>query len=353
MASWSWACLWTSLSAVLSSGAAQPPYYRLLQNQVGFQQAAEACSPGLLASLATQQEKDQVLDLISRSVSPPIHTNLTFWVGLRKANNECMVPVLPLRGFKWTSDGSDVTQVSRWAEEPAHTCTSVLCAALTLRVNGSALAGWGLISVGCKSRHPFICKQKEPPAPTGPGLEPTSAEAEPHPPSPTPDPQEPEGPVSRPDSFNGSQQDPGPGRCPLPSSSVTRSLIPDPIDPGRIQVECWTAEVLVEVRCSGQPRLWRLLDGSVVNFSSVCVPCEDGFQKSSWGMCEDVDECQTGAPCRRSCLNTPGSYRCVCTDETGAVVSEDSSTCKDAAGDPNRGAGAGLLVPVLVALAYW
>lgn len=356
-----WVCVWTSVTAVLSSVAAQPPYYSLQQSRVPFDQAAAACSPGLLTSLATHQEVDHVLALISRSVPPPTQAELTFWVGLRKAKNECMVPVLPLRGFKWTSDGSDVTQVSRWAEEPEHTCTTVRCAALKAQLSRPAVAGWGLIPVSCRSQFPFICKHTEPLTPTGPSLEPTSAEPEPQPSSLAPEPQnttpEPENPVSRaesnypPDSHYGSQQDGGSGSCRRPSSSAVRSLIPDPKDPGRIQVECWSPGVLVEVRCSGQPALWRLLDGSVANFSSICVPCDDGFHKSASGTCEDVNECQTGAPCRHGCLNTLGSYSCVCTDEKGDVVSEDSPTCRDTAGSPDRGAPAGPLIPALVAVA--
>lgn len=299
-----------------------------------------------------------MLDLISSSVSPPVHAKFTFWVGLQKAKNECMVPVLPLRGFKWTSDGSDVTQVSPWAEEPQHTCTTLLCAALQAQVRGSAVAGWGLVPASCRRSLPFICKQAEVQTPTVPKVEAPSAEPEPQPSTPTSDPQKPETPGSgaesknRSDSHEGSQRDGGSGSCRRPGPSGARSLILDPKDPGRIHVECWTPAVVVEVHCSGQPALWRLLDGSVANFTSICVPCGDGFHKSSSGKCEDVDECrQTGAPCRSSCLNTLGSYRCVCTDGSGDVVSEDSPTCQTAAGGPSQGGAAGLLMPALVALA--
>lgn len=347
MASWFWVCLWTSATA-----AAQPPYYSLQQSRVPFHQATAACSPGLLTSLATNQEVDHVLALISRSVPPPVHAELTFWVGLWKDKSECMNPALPLRGFKWTSDGSDVTEVSRWAEEPEPTCTTVLCAVLKAQVHGSAVAGWGLVPVSCSNQFPFICKQREPPTPTGPSPEPTSAEPEPHRSSPTSDPQT----LQTPDSPTGSNhppdsQDGASGSCRRPGLSEVRSLILDHKDPDRIQVECWRPGVVVEVRCSGQPALWRLLDGSVANFSSICVPCDAGFHRSSSGRCEDVDECQAGAPCRRGCLNTPGSYRCVCTADDGEVVSEDSPTCADTAGSPDRGGTAGLLIPALVAVA--
>lgn len=360
MAWWFRVSLWTSVAALLWHAAAQPPYYSLQQQPLTFDQAAAACSPGLLTSLATTQELDRVLALISGSASPPVQADFVFWVGLRKAKNECMVPVLPLRGFKWTADGSEETQVSRWAEEPQHTCTTVRCAGLKARVQGPAVAEWGLVPASCKTRNPSICQQQEPqtqrpPTPTVPHLDPTSAQPEPRNQtrtSPTSGPLIPGTPDSGtgsnhpPDSQSGSRQDGGSGSCRRPGPSGTRSFILDPKDPGRIEVECWSGTVLVEVRCSGQPLLWRLLDGSVANFSSICVPCEDGFRKTPLGTCEDVDECQTGAPCRSGCINTPGSYRCVCTDRNGDVLDEDASTCEDTAG----GVTAGLLVPVLVAV---
>lgn len=360
MAWWFRVSLWTSIAALLWNAAAQPPYYSLQQQPLTFDQAAAACSPGLLTRLATTQELDHVLALISSSASPPVHADFVFWVGLRKAKNECMVPVLPLRGFKWTADGSEETQMSRWAEEPQHTCTTVRCAALKARVQGSTVTEWGLLPASCKTRNPSICQHKEsqtqrPPTPTVPHLDPTSAQPEPRnqtQTSPTSGPLIPGTPDSGagsnhpPDSQSGSRQDADSGSCPRPGSPGARSLILDPKDPGRIQVECWSAAVLVEVRCSGQPLLWRLLDGSAANFSSICVPCEDGFRKTPLGTCEDVDECQTGAPCRSSCINMPGSYRCVCTDQNGDVLGEDAPTCVDTAG----GVTAGLLVPVLVAV---
>lgn len=354
-----WFCisLWTSFSGVLRNVAAQSPSYIPHRSQLTFDEATAACSPGHLTTLATKREVHTVLELIS--ASPPIQDSIKFWVGLRKANKDCMVRELPLRGFKWMADGSEVTQVSQWAVEPEETCATVQCAALRAQANGSTVTEWGLIPVRCRTKHWFICKHDgsltpKPPIPTTPNLVPTSAELEPRRPTPTSDKQNPEIPdvevePSQGTGFHyGSEPDRG---CPPARSSQPRSWIMDPKDRSRIQVECWTHGVLVEVRCSGQPALWRLLDGSVANFTSICAPCDDGFQKSSSGKCEDVDECSdSSAPCRNTCQNTPGSYRCVCTDENGDVVSEDSPMCKDTAGTPGKGVASGLLIPLLVAV---
>lgn len=353
MSLWFWISLWTSFGAVCCNVAAQSPSYTLQHSQVTFDEATAACSPGHLTTVLNKHEVAKILDLIPRAEPPLVQDSFTFWVGLRKAKYECMVAGLPLRGFKWTADGSEGTQVSQWAAEPELTCTAVQCAAVKAQVQSLNVTDWGLIPVRCETKHRFICKHNDsqtpqPPKPTAPNLVPTSAGPETPRSTRTPDTQTSEGEAG---STHGSEKDRGPSSCGHPVLSTARSLVPDPRDRSRMQVECWTAGMQVEIRCSGQPALWRLLDGSVANFTSICVPCEDGFRKNSSGKCEDIDECtEKSAPCRDTCQNTPGSYRCVCTDETGEVVGEDSLMCNDTAGAADRRLDSGLLVPVLVAV---
>lgn len=353
MSSWFWISLWASLSAVFWNAAAQSPSYTLQHGQMTFDEAAAACSPGHLTTVLNEHELAHILDLIPEAEPPLIRGSFTFWVGLRKDKRECVVPEFPLRGFKWTADGTEGTQVSQWAAEPELTCTAVQCAALKAQVDSSNVTDWGLIPVRCETKHRFICKHNDshtpqPPKPTAPNLVPTSAGLEPRRSTRTPDTQTSEGEAG---STPGSEKDRGSNSCGHPDLSTARSLIPHPKDRSRIQVECWTAGMQVEIRCSGQPALWRLLDGSVANFTSICAPCDDGFRKNSSGKCEDIDECsEKSAPCRNTCQNTPGSYRCVCTDEAGEVVSEDSLMCNDTAGTAEKRLDSGLLVPVLVAV---
>lgn len=353
MSLWFWISLGTSFSAVFWNAAAQSASYTLPHSQVTFDEAIAACSPGHLTTVLDKHELAKILELVPKAEPPMVQGSFTFWVGLRKAN-ECTVPVLPLRGFKWTADGSEGTQVSEWAAEPKLTCTTDQCAALKAQVNSVNVTDWGLIPFRCKTKHRFICKHKDsptpqPPKPTAPNLVPTSEGLEPRRSTRAPDTQTSgrgAGSAHGPDSHYGSE-DGGSDWCPRPVHSAARSLILDPKERSRIHVECWTAGMQVEVRCSGQPALWRLLDGSVANFTSICVPCDDGFRKNSSGKCEDIDECgEKSAPCRNTCQNTPGSYRCVCTDETG----EDSLMCNDTAGPADKRLGSGLLIPVLVAV---
>lgn len=389
MALWfSWISLWISLNILFRNVAAQQisPLYTIHHSHVRFDQATAQCSPGSVTTLATKDEVAKILGLIARSVSPVNQNNFTFWVGLRKVKNECVAATLPLRGFKWTEDGSDVSEVSRWAEEPELTCTTDRCAVLKGQLNGSEVTGWGLVPVSCKISFQFICKVRdsstggtlkppELPAPeqksaapklvrpdVEPAPEPKTAAPVPHRPKPTPqikkteapeppatEPNTKPKPENGPDSDSGSEPELKSALCQRPSSSFPRSFILDPDDRKRIQVECWSLP-LVELHCSGWPAAWRLPDGSVANFSTICDPCDDGFQKDISGKCKDIDECSS-TPCRRGCVNTEGSYRCICSDDNGELHNEDSPLCKDTAVTDDHSLMTGVLLPVLVSVA--
>ncbi|AWP15941.1 putative complement component C1q receptor-like [Scophthalmus maximus] len=460
------------LTLVLSSSlSASPPRYTLHRTRLSFDRASEVCSPGVLATLATEQEVADVLRLVSRSLPP--QNEFSFWVGLKKPKNKCVVPTLPLRGFRWTEDDSEESQVILWAKEPQDTCTTVRCAALQGRVHGSTVQRWGLVPVTCRntSVHQFICKLRdrrmgptsedrvtpdtpaapepvtagpgpaapeppqpakpgpgpagpetpkpgsaapEPPQPAKPGPgpagpetskpeqepagpEPSTPEQEPagpetpkpgsaapeppqpakpgpgsagpetskpdqEPPGPEPPKHEPELPVRGPEVETDQKPklqvpDPGPDPgldsgpgvgsdlCKRPFVLGARYLRPDPDNSSRLQVECWST-VQLELHCRGRPAAWHLLDDSLANFTSVCQLCSDGFTKDVSANCVDIDEC-SGAPCRRTCVNTEGSFRCVCSDENGKQHDEGSAACSLTVTVDD----AGVLVPVLVAVA--
>ncbi|XP_037343472.1 C-type lectin domain family 14 member A [Pungitius pungitius] len=361
--------------------ATSPPY-TVHQAQVSFAQASENCLPGVLTTLATQQEVRDILDVVSSSATA-FGEKFSFWVGLKKVKNECVIPALPLRGFKWTEDGSQESQVIHWAQEPQPTCTAVRCAALKGEWDGSNFTSWGLIPVNCKTNFQFICKlggggTRTKLEPTELATPETPKSALPGPPKPVaseatapqktaapeppkhaiPDKSEPIPSTKQPDTSKPEPGPPSPGHKPetdlkldtrpeVRSGSCQNPLIPSARsirldNSSRIQVECWSSD-LVELRCSGQPPVWGLLDGSPANFSTVCAPCGAGFRKDASGFCVDVDEC-AGAACRRGCLNTPGSFRCFCSNQDGELLDEDSPACGGAT-------VAGVLMPALVAAA--
>lgn len=338
--------VWTII--VLFRNISASPLRYSIHSALGFEQAMQQCSPGVLTTLATEQEASDILQLVSTSGLN--QTRFTFWVGLRKDKDMCVVPSLPLRGFTWTEDGRQDSQVSRWAQEPRHTCTSVLCAALTGQLDGSAVTWWGLTEVACKTNHSFICKS------TGPTLKPprpAAPEPERTTPKPTPPTQKQNLDLTLKPGAEPQGPDPGPGSvlvldsCQNPFIPGARFLRLDPNNSSRIQVECWSS-VQLDLFCWGQPTVWRLLDSSAANFSSVCQ-CADGFQKDASGNCVDIDECSS-APCRHTCLNTEGSYRCVCSNKDGKQHSEDTAECSHAQVDED-GFMLRVLVPVLVSVA--
>uniref|UniRef100_A0A8C4QNA1 Latent-transforming growth factor beta-binding protein 1 n=1 Tax=Eptatretus burgeri TaxID=7764 RepID=A0A8C4QNA1_EPTBU len=64
--------------------------------------------------------------------------------------------------------------------------------------------------------------------------------------------------------------------------------------------------------------------------SYTCTPCTDGFQVSPDGTsCQDINECETESVClaHGECLNTDGSFVCVC--DHGYVASADGHSCED------------------------
>lgn len=356
-----WIYLWTIITQFTNTWAdvAPPPHYSFSLGVAGFEQAAGNCSPGGLTTLATDQEVSAILKLVPTSAAAPGELEASFWVGLRKEKNQCVVPSLPLKGFKWLEDGGEEAQLIQWAGEPEHTCTSVRCVMLKVRWVGSAVTWWGLNSVSCKHHHRYICKlgnkphlppatpvTPHPPKPDpGPAtLKPQQTAAEPQPPTQGPEPETSPGPASDPDS----EPVPWSDSCQPPLISGARSLSLDPDNSSRIQVECWSS-VQLGLHCSGRPAVWRLLDDSPANFTTVCQQCDDGFQKNASGNCVDVDECAAAAGrCRLGCLNTQGSYRCVCFDEDGKHHDEDSPACEEVKGG---GWMSGVLIPAVVAVA--
>ncbi|XP_068608117.1 C-type lectin domain family 14 member A [Brachionichthys hirsutus] len=429
MAPWFCACWMIAvLLGHISAEPESPPDYVIHNTPASFEQAMQECSPGVLTSLSTEHQLTDVLGLVSTSLSPQNQTEFNFWVGLKKAKNECVVPTLALKGFRWVEDGSEAAEVSRWVEEPKPTCITVRCAALNGELTGSTVTRWGLSSVTCKSRYQFICLNLGPLhlnldplylnldllylnldplrlnlGPLHLNLDPLHLNLDPlhlnldplhlnlgplhlnltplylnlgrlhlnlgplhlnltplylnlgrlhlnlgplhlnlgplhlnltplylnltplEPATNTettletgPDADHGPGPAERSDS------------CKRPSITDARSLSLDPSNSSSIQVECWSS-AQVELRCWGRPAVWRLLDDSPANLTAVCQPCDVGFQKSIDGNCEDINECSGGgAFCRQTCLNTVGSFRCVCSDDNGTHHDEYSPACMDA-----------------------
>ncbi|KAJ3612815.1 hypothetical protein NHX12_019073 [Muraenolepis orangiensis] len=124
--------LWV-LGVSLGQPRGSDEVYNVYKREVSFDMAEKECSmEGRLAEFSTDQEANGVLRQVEdelgfhwRSTDP-----LAFWVGLMKTKDQCVVPHLPLRGFRWLSDGGEGCAWGWWWEEPQQSCTTDLCIAL-------------------------------------------------------------------------------------------------------------------------------------------------------------------------------------------------------------------------------
>lgn len=65
--------------------------------------------------------------------------------------------------------------------------------------------------------------------------------------------------------------------------------------------------------------------------------CRPGFRlKDDGRTCADVDECSTTFPCSQRCINTHGSYKCLCV-EGYAPRGGDPHSCKAVTGETGAG----------------
>uniref|UniRef100_A0A8C6KX99 C-type lectin domain family 14, member A n=1 Tax=Nothobranchius furzeri TaxID=105023 RepID=A0A8C6KX99_NOTFU len=266
---------------LLKAVSASQTYYTLSHLEASFDQAMASCFPGVLTTTSSKEEVQKLHELLNNSVT--YQEDVTVWIGLKKTNDGCINPSLPLKGFEWVENITQESEIHTWVEEPKLTCTETLCAALKWKGVRSGVE-LGLLPVSCKTRYRYVCKVK---AAT---FKPELTTAEPGPASPKPN------------------TDASPG--------------------SRTKLDS----------CQS-------LDGIETN--SICH-CEEGFQRNASGHCIDIDECVSRKPCRRTCLNTKGSFRCVCEED-----SDEDPSCKNTASTEEKSSMILLLVLFLLLQTCW
>ncbi|XP_045063486.1 complement component C1q receptor-like [Coregonus clupeaformis] len=274
-----WICLWSVLGVGLCVPVAEP--YTLHLNPLNFDKASEACLPGsFLTKVASMEEASKILKVISDI--PSAERTFQFWVGLRKGKWSCVKHDAPLNGFKWTVDSSSDTELDQWKSLPKITCTGIQCVFLSGEFNGTEIVNWGFVPSTCKTERPFICKQRY-------------------------------------------REEPIMKQCPTPHIPKARSLRPDPNDPHKLNLDCWSGENF-ELTCSAMTLKWERVDGLAID--GICASCEAGYITDGSGNCVDIDECRD-QPCKDQCVNTEGSFLCKCYNKNGNLQDEGSVACNE------------------------
>ncbi|XP_028252255.1 complement component C1q receptor [Parambassis ranga] len=129
----------------------------LHMEKVTFGRAKQNCEDngGYLMTVRDRQEEDVLLSLLSLSQTPHQDNVLTFWIGLKLHKQDCVLPNKALKGFKWVS-GEEGSHYSNWKKDPVLTCTSERCVMVDYTSPGPNRMKW--TTVPCKQRGYYVCK---------------------------------------------------------------------------------------------------------------------------------------------------------------------------------------------------
>ncbi|XP_007575443.1 complement component C1q receptor [Poecilia formosa] len=306
---------------------------------VDFHKAQEICKDdgGYLMTLRDRKEEEDLRSLLSLVEKQHPVRVLKVWIGLKLMRKDCVLPDRPLRGFKWVS-GNEDSQYSNWEQEPPDTCITESCVRVAYTFSDQDQMKW--TPEGCRKKAAYACKfyfqgMCPPLVLQGPGRivyesifikQPLKTELKllpygtragvfcgGH-----------ETTSSRCKELDGAYawSPPGPF-CTLETQNCQK-------DNGGCAQKC--RQDRGAVRCSCREG-WELgEDGFSCRMMDLCRPdtcehscvmgeagvscrCPSGFRLSeNQQNCSDVDECLSQACDNRGCINTPGSYRCVCGD---------------------------------------
>ncbi|XP_016133594.1 complement component C1q receptor-like [Sinocyclocheilus grahami] len=267
--------LWTGLYLVslLNMARCLPESsYTVHLNKLSFEHAQSYCKPGsFLTNIPNEKEMAKILKTIWDVNSK---TATSFWIGLKKDKGICVEQHLPLKGFYWTVGSSTQSDVKTWKTEPSNTCANLRCGLLSVEHIDSGTKSNGFVDAACKQEHPFICKRNIKLA------------------------------------------------CPRPEILNTHDMIEPINDPYTRQIVCRSG-ARFNLTCS-KDLVWNLVGNENMNISQLCLECRKGYRKDASGNCVDVNECEESNPCEHKCLNTVGSYKCLCSYSDNGICNGPS-----------------------------
>ncbi len=246
--------------------------YTVHLNKLSFENAQNYCKPGsFLTNIPDEKEMNKILKTIWDMNSK---TTASFWIGLKRDKGMCVEEHLPLKGFFWTVDKSTQSDVKTWKTQPQVTCTSLRCGLLSVEYSDSGANSNGFVDDTCKHEHPFICKRD----------------------------------VKL--------------LCPRPEILATHDMIEPSNDPYTCQIICLSG-ARFNLTCS-KDLVWTLVGDINVDISQLCLECKKGYRRDASGNCVDVNECEESKPCEQGCLNTEGSYKCLCSYNDDGICNGSS-----------------------------
>ncbi|XP_043930220.1 C-type lectin domain family 14 member A [Protopterus annectens] len=239
---------------------------------------------GTLATMKSDAEVQTVLSLLSK-LSDGSRRDF-FRLGLELKRGTCVVQEKPLKGFVWITGGESAPSVNIWEKEVKNTCTTPRCAGVKVVWQDKPIQ-WRWDYDQCNTNHRYICQY----------------------------------------TSNGTCQ-------PLDTEVVGAVTYQTPYGINSSTLNFCPSETTATVACQGSGKLHtlycRFTDGEYAwvgskHPSSPCK-CEPGYERNGTGECIDVDDCLQ-QPCEFQCVNTPGSFQCLCNTTGGYILQTDGRSC--------------------------
>ncbi|XP_068194587.1 complement component C1q receptor [Antennarius striatus] len=329
--------------------------FTLHTDRMGFEKARQSCvhNGGYLMTVRDREEEDALRSLLTQ-IQRRQDRVLKFWIGLKLQRGNCVSAKKTLRGFKWVS-GEEDSGYSNWEKEPVITCIEERCVRIHYTSSGENNLKWH--AGPCKSPSFYVCKfyfkgMCKPLALLGPGKITYTA-----PFSEEPQRNEMQSfPLGTYAEILCADQQSHYSVC-MGADDVYRWNVPGPfcktgkqncsINNGGCEHLC--RQDADEVRCFCKEGYDLGEEGLLCSIQDLCgvdtcehqcimgesgysCKCPHGFKlHANQRNCTDLNECQSQACGLHLCVNTYGSYVCVCRDGYRMVSGEcsDINECLD------------------------